>query len=516
MLTSTKTPPDSGLPVGSIAAYVGFCLLLTMLQAFWVDGVSKNDLELPNLLVPILLGISSLLLGWRLVRQSPLAIWNPLVWFLLASVLYYGVGQLVHVLGNPDSIERVNSLYFVDHAGLARTNFLHSVGMMIIVAAYLSTALLLKQRKGTVVDVGSSTYEQQSMREARSAVLLFLSIGIPIKYLLELPYNLGLLKFVLPGSIQYLGTLSGMAIIPLFWLYKKHGGIYRPVFFALVISEFFVDLVSLSKLEMIKTALFLVLAAQLVKPGLKKLVLSGIMIAAAYVLILNPFVTFARVAVGRAAATDLSQALDLVAQFNAKGGTVQDVQFPKAQLWWTRLAYSNVELFAMRQYDSGHPGTTFALAPYTLLPRFIDPDKPIMTPGLEFTYQITGDRYMISSTGLGALGEGYWNGGWLGVGVVGVVMGVLFAVLSHFSIRILEARIFMFLPMSMAGIIMGLRIDDWFVPTYLGFTVQLLLMYLAIQYVVRPMLIGNSGTTETAVRDDVQALENAQRQFPLL
>jgi hypothetical protein len=151
-----------------------------------------------------------------------------------------------------------------------------------------------------------------------------------------------------------------------------------------------------------------------------------------------------------------------------------------------------------------------------LLPRFIDPDKPIMNTGLEFTYLITGDRYMMSSTGLGALGEGYWNGGWLGVGGVGVVMGVLFAVLAHFSIRILEARIFMFLPMSMAGIIMGLRIDDWFVPTYLGFTVQLLIMYLAIQYVVRPMLLGNSGTTETAVRDDVQALDNAQRQFPLL
>jgi hypothetical protein len=488
-----------------------------MLQAFWVDAVSKNDLDLPNLLVPILLGMSSLLLGWRMVRQSPLAIWNPLVWFLLACSIYYGLGQLVHLLGNADTVQRVNQMYFVDQVGLARTNFLHTVGVMIIVGAYVLTAALFKhQGRPALSDVERLAQEQRSNNEARFATLLFLCIGIPIKYFLELPYNLGFLKWVLPGSVQHLGTLSGLAIIPLFWLYKKHGGIYRPAFFVLVISEFFVDLVSLSKLEMIKTALFLMLAAQLVKPGLKKLVLSGIMIAAAYVLILNPFVTFARVAVGRAAATDLSQALDLVAQFNAKGGTVQDVQFPKAQLWWTRLAYSNVELFAMRQYDLGHPGTTLMLAPYTLIPRFILSDKPIMNSGLEFTYLITGDRTMMSSTGLGALGEGYWNGGWLGVAVVGTVMGVLMAAFFHFSTRTLEARTFMFLPISMAGVMLGLRIDDWFVPTYLGTTVQLLLIYLAIQYVVRPLVFVTSSTSESAVQDHAMVPENPSRKYPLL
>ena len=215
-------------------------------------------------------------------------------------------------------------------------------------------------------------------------------------------------------------------------------------------------------------------------------------------------------------ATDLSQAVDLVKQFNAREGDVKDAEFPKAQLWWTRLAYSSVELFAMHEYDRGHPGTTFALAPYTLLPRFIDPSKPIMTPGLEFTYLITGDRNMMSFTGLGALGEGYWNGGWLGVVVVGIVMGVFMAAFSHFSIRTLEARIFMFLPISMAGIMLGLRIDDWFVPTYLGTTVQLLFMYLAIQYVVRPMLIGTSDSGESEVRDHAIVSEEPRRKFPLL
>src|SRR5262249_54750301 len=242
----------------------------------------------------------------------------------------------------------------------------------------------------------------------------------------------------------------GLAVIPLYWLYKKRGGIYRPLFFALITSEAVVSLVTLSKLEMIKTMLLVVLGMQLVKPSLKKLAISGVIIVTAYVLVASPFVSFARVVIGRAAAKDLSQTFDLISQFNATGRTVQDLEFPKAQLWWTRLAYSSVELFAMHQYDRGHPGTTLWLAPYTLIPRFIYSDKPTIPPGLELTVLITGDSNMMSSTGMGVPAEGYWNGGWLGVAIVSIVVGLLMAVFFRFSIRTMEAHIFMSLPISLA------------------------------------------------------------------
>ncbi len=492
VLMSSNALPDSRLPAGAISAYLVACAFLAIIQVVWAEALSGDDFETLNLFVPVLLALSSVLLVWQVVRQHPLAIWNPLVWFLLACTMYYGLGQLIHLFGTPDSIRRVNQLYKVDQPGLARTNFLHTVGVIIIVGVYAIASTLFKQQQRTLPADGALAIERRSIQEARVSSILFLSVGLPIKYLLELPANLGLLTWILPGSIKYLGTLSGVAIIPLYWLYKKQGGMYRPLFLALVISEFLVSVVSLSKLEMVKTALFLVLAMQLVKPGLKKLALSGITIVVVYVFVASPFVTFARVALDRFAATNLLQVVEVWEQYNAQGRTVRDVEYPNAQLWWTRLAYSNVELFAMRQYDQGHPGTTFALAPYTLIPRFIVPDKPIMTTGLSFTQLITGDRTMMSFTGLGVLGEGYWNAGWLGVAGVGVVVGVFLAAFSQFSARIVEDRRFVFLPISMAGIIMGLRIDDWFVPTYLGFGVQLLLIYLMLQYVVRPIAFGKA------------------------
>ncbi len=514
MVMSAQIDKKSVLPFGAVAVYLVFLLLLVLFQSLWEHVMSGKDIDLLNLLVPILFGVANLLLGLKLVRTSPLAIWNPLFWLLLACTLYYGLGQLIHLLGHPDSVERVNTMYFVDATGLARTNFLNTVGVMIIVGAYLMTMMGFKrEQQPAVSELGDPAQEEVSAREARSATLLFLCIGIPMKYFLQLPYDLGLLTWILPGSIKYLGTLTGLAIIPLYWLYKKRGGIYGPLFLTLVISECLVSVVTLSKLEMIKTALFLMLGSQLVKPGLKKLAVGGLLLVILYGLVLSPFVTFARVAAGRAAATDLTQAVDLVAQFKAKGGTVQDGQFPKAQLWWTRLAYSNVELFAMRQYDRGHPGATLWLAPYALIPRFILPNKPMMTTGLEFTYLITEKRTLMSHTGLGVLGEGYWNGGWLGVAVVGTVVGVLLAGFSWYSVRIMEARRFMFLPIPVAGIILGLRIDGWFVPTYLGMTVQLLLMYLAIQYVVRPVLVGNSSLTERPDLDLEESPDSIVRQW---
>jgi hypothetical protein len=483
---------SSDVPVRAIQAYLGFCSLLVVLQIVLTYALSAGGIKIVNFLVPLSLLAVNLLLGWHMVSRSPMALWNPFVWFLLASSLYYGLGQTVHLFGNPDTIERVNSLYVVDAVGLARTNLLHTVGILSIVGTYLITGAIRRlalHPSGRETSVPSTS--RDALRQARATVALFLCVGIPVKYFLELPYNLGLLKWVLPGSIQYFGTLSGLALIPLYWLYKKRGGVYRPAFFALLLSEILVDLVSLSKLEMIKTALFLLLGSQLIKPGLKKLVISSVLIVLSYVFIFSPFVTFARVAAGRAAAKDVSQAMDLVDQFYKKGAAVQDGQFPKAQLWWARLAYSNVELFAMRQYDRGQPGATFKLAPYTLVPRFLYPEKPMMNSGLMFTELITDGSGLMSHTGLGALGEGYWNGGWLGVVGVGMVIGLLFSIIGAFSLRVLESRQFIFLPIVFGGILMGLRIDDWFVPTYIGLPIQLLLVFVGICAVVRPALLGS-------------------------
>lgn len=524
MTSSDQIEGKSLLPVGAITWYLAFLLLLIVLQILWSQAISAKDFNALNVLMPVSFGLANLLLAWKLVRTSHLAIWNPLFWLLLVCTLYYGVGQLAHPFAHPDTVGRINTLYFVDPPGLARTNLLNTVGTAVVVLAYLATWLIVKpggERADSAMTIEER--DQRSIKEAKWAVVLFLSIGLPVKYFLQLPYDIGLFNWVLPGSVKYLSSLTGVALIPVYWLYKKQGGVYRPIFYGLLVSDLSASLVLLSKLGLIKTVLFVVLATQLVKPGYKKLAMSGLAIIMTYVLVLNPFVNFARAMTGRATTTSFSQAMNIVGEYK-KHGAAEDPVFPRSQSWWVRLAYSNVELFAMREYDRGHSGTTIWRAPYMLIPRFLLPDKPIMTPGFEFTYLIRGDQKIESSTGLGVFGEGYWHGGWWGVVAAGAMVGILLAALYRFSIRVIEGSLFMFLPITLGGILLGLRIDDWFVPTYIGGIAQMILVYLVINYAVRPMFQSfvrvdqnkHVNESEGAVAQTSLQEADTSRRFPIL
>jgi hypothetical protein len=49
-----------------------------------------------------------------------------------------------------------------------------------------------------------------------------------------------------------------------------------------------------------------------------------------------------------------------------------------------------------------------------------------------------------------------------------VFLGALFVFLTHVAVRTFLAADYRWLPLAWLGIVMGLRIDDFFVPTYLG------------------------------------------------
>lgn len=504
---SNQMEEKSPLPVGAIAWHLAFLLGLVLLQVLWASAMRGKDVDWLNLFVPMSLGVANLLLAWKLIRTSSLAIWNPLFWLLLVCTLFYGMGQLAFPLAHPDTVQRINSLYFVNPEGLARTNLLNTVGVMTTVAAFLATSLLAKPRSRRIGSGASELFDRIGVTEARWALWVFLAIGLPIKYLLQLPYDLGLMNWVLPGSIKHLGSLSGAALVPLYWLYRTHSAWYRLPFFVLLGAELGSAVVELSKLDVVKTLLFVAIAVHLVKPNLKRLAVSGVAIFLLYALVLSPFVNFSRAVIGRAATTGLSQAMDVVELYKKSGPPVDSV-YPRAQSWWVRLCYANAELFAMREYDRGRPGSTIWKAPYALIPRFLMPDKPIMTSGFEFNYLIRGHTKIDSSHGPGVFGEGYWHGGWFGVAAVGMVVGVLLAWFHRVSISIIEERRFLLLPVVLTGLLCGLRIDTWFVPTYLGGPLQALVWALAINFAVRPVFESvvrveqNWGGPERADRPD--------------
>jgi len=430
--------------------------------------------------LPALLGGTCLWAGYRLVRKQPAAVWAPLPWFLATWAAYYGFGALANIYATPETIAHMAAFYPVDNRSLLRTNLLNVVGLVTVL---LGAALVSRLRFGFPRPMTRSP-----SHDAWRVAVLFLVIGVPIKYLLELPYVLGLVDFVLPGSIQYLGTFSGLAILPLTVAAAEGRRGARTLLWTLVASEMLAGFVMLAKLHIITTVLLVFLGQYAVRPDLKRLVVTGILVGVGYVAVLSPFVDFARTILGRASARDLAEVSAVAGSYGTEGReTLADV-LPGVQGWWSRLAYSNAQAFAMDQYDQGKAGWTFGMAGYVFVPRFLYDDKPIMTPGKEFTYLVQGTD--TSSTGPGFfIGEAYWNGGWPLVILTGLFVGGLFAVLGRISARAVRAGRWLYVPLVFMTIYLGLRPDDWFVPLYLGGVMQVVLVVILLNLTLSALVL---------------------------
>jgi hypothetical protein len=163
----------------------------------------------------------------------------------------------------------------------------------------------------------------------------------------------------------------------------------------------------------------------------------------------------------------LTDRLKLVYQVSSAYLTEESSQERGTQTWWQRMCYANIQLFAIHQYEAGRPGESFQMALYAFVPRFLYPNKPIMTEvAVDFTEKLRGHR--LSSTGIGIFGEAYWNLGWFGVLIISVYVGCLFVPLTRLALTMLARDEWFFLPCALIAMKMGYRLDGWFVPDYMG------------------------------------------------
>jgi hypothetical protein len=315
----------------------------------------------------------------------------------------------------------------------------------------------------------------------------FLAIGVPIKYLLSLPYHFGLLNWVLPGSIEILSVFTGSAIILLFVLVHNGQPQYRLALYMLIGTEVIVSLMTFSKLAVIKTALTVLLGMYLSRPRSRTFIIGVGALMLGYVFFLAPFISYSRVGDNIYGVTSLGKLTTSLQEYQntgPSGSSVADQGF-ESQGWWTRLNYAGAQSFAMDAYDNGRGGDSFSLAFYTLTPRFIFPDKPVMTIGPYFNNLVTGNSGSASAPGLFA--EAYWNGGWLYVVISCLYVGSIFAMLTVLSSFYITTRRLIFLPCIFISITTGLTPDSWFVATVVGGVVQCAALYFVLLYLVEPL-----------------------------
>ena len=470
--------PDvrSGFSLWMIQAWIAIGLLLF----YWAFLTLSNEnlYRVANRIGPVLLMATCLMTAYCFIRRQPLAVWSPLPWFLAVYALYYGFGPLSYLYGSEESVALMDAYYPVGAEDLLRTNMLNSVALLCV-----SGGVLLWQAAAASGPGRESSALQDSERYARHIVWVFLAIGLPVKYALSLPSLLGLHDFVVPGSIAFLAKLVGLALLVLVGYYGRLPRPYRVLTHVVFVSELLTAAMTFSKLEILTVVLMIVLGFYLRYSRMRTIVMGAIAICSIYA-VLVPFVLFARAAYDPRGVSSMADLAASAGEYRGLDEHDLDTLLAGAQIWWTRLSYSNAQAFAIQSFDSGAAGDSLAMAVYAFIPRALYPNKPVISIGDKFTELVTG-RESTTSTSAGIFGEAYWNGGWMLLTVLGILVGLVLAGIGAFSIRAIGDGKLAYLPVVFIGLVMGLRPDDWFVLVYLGGIVQAAMLYVSIHCLSR-------------------------------
>jgi len=446
---------------------LGACLV-----AYWSTALGRPEFtDLANMVIPPLMGGILLYAGYRNVLHNHLLIWTPLPYFLGSCALFFSVGPALYHFGSEDLIWRVDGSYALTPRELLRTNMLNVLGILIVLCSlYASLSLFNRAQRimPTWRENGSA-----AMVQLKIGTTLLLGVGLPLKYLLILPYEFNMLEFTVPGIIYQLQNTIPIALLMLCILAHRRGGIWLMIFYGLAVAELLTGTLTFSKREVVITLIMMTLGYYVVYPRLRTLVVGVCAMLVAYVLLV-PMVLYGRAETNQfAGGAGLADRFEIVQKYLAEA--TPDDPGGHEQGWWQRLGYAPYQAFVMAEYDAGRPGETVELALYIPIPRSLWPEKPTITVGRDLYYMMTGR----TSTQVGAttFAEAYWNGGWLLVIIVCVYVGMVYAGFTIYSLRRMALQQFFFLPVIFFGIQLGLSPTNWFASTYVGSVLIAILMH---------------------------------------
>jgi hypothetical protein len=233
----------------------------------------------------------------------------------------------------------------------------------------------------------------------------------------------------------------------------------------LIVIDIVVGLVTFAKTEVLVTLLFSYLAMLHDKFTLKRAMVGLALVVGTYTQI-SPISNYGRAALARINHSPLigtfEQRFDILTS-----STPLETDPNKPSETLIRICYLNFSTLEVAWYDMGRPGDSLKNLLYVFIPRFVWPDKPVMTAvGTELYTAATGQEG--TSVSAGWFSEAYWNLGWSGVPLVMIPVGLILAYLSKYCIRMMTQERWMHLPAILSAVWLGTRADGAIVPDVFG------------------------------------------------
>lgn len=450
------------------------CSLLTLAGFYLIaDGfVGESSYAAVNIVGPLALSVILGVGAWRLIRSDAKHLWTALFWFRLSTIVFFGVGTyLVFVIDSAGRAYLESFFWFFDE-DVFKMNLVVAISV-VLVLIFARVAIIAASGKFQLNSSGAARNGTNREYDLLVVALVFLVIGVTIEYTVKIPADFGWSTFEVPGSVMNLTRLKLVGIFLVTVWALQHAKSWVPVITALVTLDLFAQVLSFSKGSFLMSLLVFLLAFLWRDATVKRLILCGALVIGAFAG-LQPIVTDGRAELER------RYGLEPQAGFRERAEIVNAYfsgadQFPASNSGasaLTRLTYVNAATLVINRYDSGHPGDWPALLPAVFVPRFLWPEKPIITDiGFDIYELGTGRR--TSQSGAGVFADAYWASGWWGVIVFMSVYGLILGVLTVMSARLVRHGRWLFFPAVLMAVRIGYRTDGHYLADVAGGTVML-------------------------------------------
>lgn len=384
-------------------------------------------------------------------------IWGAMLWFRLACIAYYGIGALLPSFGSEDTVINLRYLFpFTDEDALKST----LINVVAIICVMLGS-LLVRTSGGPVPRRPTIPPEIVS--------IVFLIVGGIAHYGVVVPFLFGFGDGLLHSIVSAAAKMYHAGLMLIVIQGGRHAAVTRAIAAVLFVGELVMATLLFSKTQVMVICIFAVLTIYQLRPSIKRLA-SGFFFAAVLFALVEPIVATGRAEVlrigGERQTATLSERLEILDNyFDGRFAGSAGTEAPQASL--SRLSYVNAATLVISMYDGGEPGNTLDHLFAALVPRFLWPDKPMMTVGGQDLYtQATGQ--IGTSISPGVFAEAYWNFGWIGIPLLMLPMGVILQLLHGLMVGFVNQGRWIYLPAILLAISIGTRVDGHFVADMIG------------------------------------------------
>lgn len=459
----TKTAATSPLTPGAAEIAAMACLVVFYLLA--EEMLGRDAPIVVNVAGPVAFTLINGLAAWRMLKLDTRSLFTPLFTYRVSAAVYFGLGQMVHLVVSPERVQFLETLYAYHPFEVAKLNLLIALCALLVVVATRAILPMFPALEWSFARKGGFRFSLLGSRLLRNYGLGMLIVGSLLKYFFVFPVSMGWAAWGdVPGFIATAAEMSliGISLLTIWSLSAAPA--YFPAVCLVVAVEVFTGLLLFSKTQVLLPLLMLVSGIMVQKVSVSR-VATGLALVAFTVEFMQPLAGYSRNEFNARTGNDPSRAtlltrVEVLQSYFDPNRRRQAYEESGEGL--LRFAYVNAGTLAIALYDRGNAGNSYRYVFVALVPRLLWPEKPLLQEGGEFSAIATG-RGMDNSVSPGLFPEAYWNFGWLGAPLIAAMLSLFMVVMSRYSLWVLGEQRWLFFPIALVGMKAGLGIDGMFV-----------------------------------------------------